>query len=55
MHINQLYYVYEDDDEQKYFFLTCIVWVFPLLVTPYAKIVPVIRNHKQNKQTIQEK
>lgn len=23
--------------------LTCMVWVFPLLVTPYAKIVPVIK------------
>ena len=29
-------------------YLTCMVWVFPLLVTPYAKIVPDVER-KQRK------
>lgn len=38
-------------------FPTCIVCVFPLLVTPYANIVPVTekwKNYQQKKETIHE-
>ena len=37
-----LYFKKINNDKRKNFKcgLTCIVWVFPLLVTPYANIVP---------------